>query len=64
MYETRSTVEQTNIRNCYNYAYKQYLAYKAFDDHLFNEVYPSLVRAGVLPSVCCLMALALSCGLA
>ena len=30
--------------NCYPGTYETYLAFKAFEDHLFNDVYPVVVR--------------------
>ena len=51
VYENRTTTEQTYIQTCYPYAYHEYVRYKAFEGHLLNEVYPSLVRASLLPTL-------------
>ena len=53
VYERSNPTQQANIRRCYDSGYQQYLAYKAFEDHLFNDVYPVLVRNGLRLAVFC-----------
>ena len=43
-YESLSLVEQQNIQACYSDTYNDYVASKAYEDKLFNDVYPVLVR--------------------
>ena len=43
-YEQLTTVQQDNLLKCQSGTVDTYTAYKAFEDNLFNEVYPLLVR--------------------
>ena len=49
-YEKLNAVQQSNIQRCYSSTYQQYLSFKAYEDHLFNDVYRRLVREAMLVS--------------
>ena len=62
VWETLNGTQKANMAKCYNYAVQQYVAYEVFDDHLFNNVYPVLVRTSMLASL--YLSIALYCNLA